>query len=351
MGNIRNVWKFELVAAEEWIITDARGRHDPHCHFRAPLFHTFFSHTYNVRKIWTNNSYWKLKKKLPLFPFFKTCRDISQGTINLLAIVETALLCHMSCPALPEARLKHLVVKMFGYLSFIFWTEKLLNWFVRSFPTCRAATCAALAGLGWGGQEFEEPAETRDGAGDGEWEDPPPSSILSIALSGAGLPPLPPELLFGESAEAGGGWAPCCRYQGFKNIVTALVLLLSHQLGSRTFHHWQVVRLKSFSGSRPFHHCFDKLSGSRTFQVQELFITTLTSCQAQLRSRTSVMSLLDSFISAHIDPHGIPETMKVSKLAKSVTLQRESGSVLGDKLKLEASIRSRYRLQLSGIRY
>ena len=68
----------------------------------------------------------------------------------------------------------------------------------------------------------------REGAGDGECEDPPPSSILSpIVVIGAGLPPLPPdELVFGESAEAwaGGGWAPCCRYQGFRNIITSLVL-------------------------------------------------------------------------------------------------------------------------------
>ena len=59
---------------------------------------------------------------------------------------------------------------------------------------------------------MEEPAEMREGAGEGEWEDKPPSSILSTIigivppLSGAGLPPLPvPELVFGESAEAGGG--------------------------------------------------------------------------------------------------------------------------------------------------
>ena len=57
---------------------------------------------------------------------------------------------------------------------------------------------------------MEEPAEMREGAGEGEWEDKPPSSILSPIivppLSGAGLPPLPvPELVFGESAEAGGG--------------------------------------------------------------------------------------------------------------------------------------------------
>ena len=61
---------------------------------------------------------------------------------------------------------------------------------------------------------MEEPAEMREGAGEGEWEDKPPSSILSPIvsigivppLSGAGLPPLPvPELVFGESAEVGGG--------------------------------------------------------------------------------------------------------------------------------------------------
>ena len=46
--------------AAEWIITDARGRHDPHCHFRAPLFHTFLWHTKQFQsEICTHNSYWE----------------------------------------------------------------------------------------------------------------------------------------------------------------------------------------------------------------------------------------------------------------------------------------------------
>ena len=49
---IRNVWKFDCVA-RGWIIPDARGRHDPHCHFPAPLFHTFLG---------SRKHYWKPRK-------------------------------------------------------------------------------------------------------------------------------------------------------------------------------------------------------------------------------------------------------------------------------------------------
>ena len=46
---------------------------------------------------------------------------------NLLAIVEATLLCHMSCPALPQARLKHLVTLNIFHLSWLIDLKHLVD--------------------------------------------------------------------------------------------------------------------------------------------------------------------------------------------------------------------------------
>ena len=157
---IRNVWKFDCVA-RGWIIPDARGRHDPHCHFPAPLFHTFLGsrkHYWKPRKLFQSclirkalKDCWARfcslswsgpKRSSRVHPFVVSAyqdthcaicivpllslhwvtlcdkldyvtpcdkhvtHHMSHHVTNLLAIVEASLLCHMRSPALPETRLQ-----------------------------------------------------------------------------------------------------------------------------------------------------------------------------------------------------------------------------------------------------